>query len=172
MLVRAFLGLRGTRPHGAKAKSWSISRRPSSWLSRIWKNHNRRRRTKHWRNTITLCSENIWLWRGDHRTRSRAMVSSMFALLLHPCRGERFNTLRPSGAACAKRRSIGQMQISAQLENVGEASDPFERRAHGRVPDAFWKNPEKAWLNLAKIQQNYGKICEILEKNSNKFSNF
>ena len=29
---------------------------------------------------------------------------------------------RPSGAACAKRRSIGQMQISAELESVGEAS--------------------------------------------------
>ena len=33
-----------------------------------------------------------------------------------------------------------------------------------RVPAAFWKNPEKYWLNLAKIQQNSGKICEILEK--------
>ena len=53
-----------------------------------------------------------------------------------------------------------------------EASDFLERRAHGRVPAAFWKNPEKIWLNLAKIQQNSGKICEILEKNSKKFSNF
>ena len=26
----------------------------------------------------------------------------------------------------------------------------------------FWKNPENFWLNLAKIQQNYGKFCEIL----------
>ncbi len=31
---------------------------------------------------------------------------------------------------------------------------------------AFWKNPEKIWLHLAKIQQNSGKTCEILEKNS------
>ena len=28
---------------------------------------------------------------------------------------------------------------------------------------AFWKNPEKNWLTLAKIQQNFGKICELLE---------
>ena len=29
---------------------------------------------------------------------------------------------------------------------------------------AFWKNPEKIWSNFAKIQQNSGKFCEILEK--------
>ena len=74
--------------------------------------------------------------------------------------------------ACAKRRSIGQMQISAELQNVGEASDPFERGAHGRVPAAFLKNPEKIWLNLVKIQQSSRKICEFLGKNSKKFSNF
>ena len=60
--------------------------------------------------------------------------------------------------------------------NVGEASDPFERRAHGRVPVAFWKNPENCWLNLAKIQQNWKfwqkLIFEILENNSKSFSNF
>ena len=31
---------------------------------------------------------------------------------------------------------------------------------------------QKIWSNLAKIQQNSGKNCEILEKNSKKFSNF
>ena len=52
--------------------------------------------------------------------------------------------------------------------NVGEASDFLERRAHGRVPAAFWKNPEKNWLHLAKIQQNSGKICEFLGKKQEK----
>ena len=64
--------------------------------------------------------------------------------------------------------------------NVGEASDFLERRAHGRVPAAFWKSLENCWLNLAKIQQNSGTICDFffffflrkLEKNSKKFSNF
>ena len=37
---------------------------------------------------------------------------------------------------------------------------------------AFWKNPEKIWSNLAKIQQNSSKICEILEKKQQKFSDF
>jgi len=35
----------------------------------------------------------------------------------------------------------------------------------------FGKIP-KIWLNLAKIQQNSGKICEILGKKQQKFSNF
>ena len=26
---------------------------------------------------------------------------------------------------------------------------------------AFWENPEKFWSNLAKIQQNSGKSCNI-----------
>ena len=37
---------------------------------------------------------------------------------------------------------------------------------------AFWRNPEKNWSNLVKIQQNFGKFCEILGKNRKKFSNF
>ena len=45
-------------------------------------------------------------------------------------------------------------------------SNNFQKNA------AFWKNPENIWLNLAKIQQKSGKILEILEKNSKKFSNF
>ena len=96
-----------------------------------------------------------------------------------PRRGERPASVRPSGAACAKRPHGRLRRLSAELENVGEASDFLadflERRAHGRVPAAFWKNPEKNWLNLAKIQQHFGKIWqiyEILGKNSKKFSNF
>jgi hypothetical protein len=26
----------------------------------------------------------------------------------------------------------------------------------------FWENPENFWSNLAKIQQNSGKVCNIL----------
>ena len=37
---------------------------------------------------------------------------------------------------------------------------------------AFCENPEKNLLNLMKMQQNSRKICEILGKNSKKFSNF
>ena len=76
---------------------------------------------------------------------------------------------KPSGG------TQGSVPVPAELENVGEASDFLERRAHGRVPAAFWKNPENIWLNLAKIQQNSGKICEMLGKklkNSKQFSNF
>ena len=62
--------------------------------------------------------------------------------------------------ACAKRPHGRLRRLSAELENVGEASDFLERRAHGRVPAAFWKNPEKFWLNLAKIQQNSGENLE------------
>ena len=76
----------------------------------------------------------------------------------------------------AKRPHGRLRRLSAELENVGEASDFLAdflaRRAHGRVPAAFWKNPENIWLNLAKIQQKSGKFCEILEKNSKQFSNF
>ena len=71
---------------------------------------------------------------------------------------EREGAKRPSGAACAKRPHGRLRRLFAELENVGEASDFLERRAHGRVPAAFWKNPEKIWLNLANIQQNSGKI--------------
>ena len=86
----------------------------------------------------------------------------------HPVVAEsgRRHTLK---VACAKRPHGRLRRLSAELENVGEASDFLERRA---VPAAFRKNPENFWLNLVKIQQNSGKICEILGKKQQKFSNF
>ena len=73
---------------------------------------------------------------------------------------------RPGRAELLAKRPHGRLRrLSAELENVGEASDFLERRAHGRVPAAFSKNPENVWLNLAKIQQHSGKICEHFGKN-------
>ena len=37
---------------------------------------------------------------------------------------------------------------------------------------AFWKNPEKIWLNLAKIQQNFGKFCEMMGEKRQKIQQF
>ena len=37
---------------------------------------------------------------------------------------------------------------------------------------AFWENPEKIGQNLAKIQQNFDKICNILKKISKKIQQF
>ena len=74
--------------------------------------------------------------------------------------------------ACAKRPHGRLRRLSAELENVGEASDFLERRAHGRVPAAFWKNPEKIWLKLAKIQQIVAKFAKIWKTKQQQIQQF
>ena len=61
------------------------------------------------------------------------------------------------------RMTLGILPIL--LQGGGDNSE-FQKNA------AFWKNPEKIWSNLAKIQQNSGKNCEILEKKQQKFQQF
>ena len=78
-------------------------------------------------------------------------------------RGER-PADRPSGAACAKRPHGRLRRLSAELENVGEAFDFLERRAHGRVPAAFWKNPENILLKLGKFRKILAKIAKFWGK--------
>ena len=53
-------------------------------------------------------------------------------------------------------------------ENLGKTSGgpPVFRNA------AFWKNPEKIWSKIGKIQQNSSKFCEILEKKQQTIQQF
>ena len=66
------------------------------------------------------------------------------------------------------RMTLGILPILLQDrgEDMGGDNSEFQKNA------AFWKNPEKIWSNLAKIQQNPGKNCKILEKKQQNFSNF
>ena len=85
---------------------------------------------------------------------------------------------RPSGAACAKWQHTDRLQNLAKLRRfrigggrgiggrIGAGYSEFQKNA------AFWKNPEKIWSNLAKIQQNSGKNCKILEKKKQKIQQF
>ena len=80
---------------------------------------------------------------------------------------------RPAGRAelLAKKRHTDLVQNPAKLRRFwirggirGGIIRNFRKMLH------FSKNPEKIWSNLAKIQQNSGKICEISGKQQQKKS--
>ena len=118
---------------------------------------------------------------GMYLSRRGDPVVSQFNTLLHDLRcpnpmgytkvAEGGRRKAKSGAACAKRRSIGQMLISAELENVREASgklrgssdllELFRKMLHfGKIglksPKKlvkFGEHSTKFWQNL----RNFGK---------------
>ena len=96
------------------------------------------------------------------RTKRRPGNSSKQAL---GDRGER-PAERPSGAACAKRPHGRLRRLSAELENVGEASDflaDFLADFLEKLMLHFGKIP-KILVTFAKIQQNSGKILAKFAK--------
>ena len=63
---------------------------------------------------------------------------------------------------CLSKRKLNvrKIQISTNLQ-------PFNFNPQQDLKiTAFWENPEKIDQNLAKIQENSGKICKIMQKSA------
>ena len=77
------------------------------------------------------------------------------------------------------RSHTAESHRSYHLQNL-DAAQPRQKDAHRKLSfakiNAFWKNPEKKWLQFSKIKQNSDKIFKnfqnLQKKNQQKFQHF